>query len=306
MLGQKRLSDISEAVQREGLEKAAEQLQLNLETLKRYLRWSRHSKETVDKKAAKVLLIDIETAPMVTYTWGCFKQNIGLDQIDEPSHMICWSAKWLFEPDVFSDTQTPQEAINRDDKRIVASLWEYIDDATVVVGHNVSAFDLAYANGRFMVHRMVPPSPYMVIDTLLQARKKMRLDSNRLDFIARVLGLPGKIHTDFRLWKGCMAGNRESLDNMTAYNKQDVNVLEEVYVRLRPWMASHPNLAMFADALEPRCHCGSTDLHYAGWYVTIANKYESWRCAECGSIVRSPKAVKRVTAREDLRYPIAR
>jgi len=44
---------------------------------------------------AKILFLDIESAPSRVYTWGLFNQNIALNQIEEPGYTLCWAAKWF-------------------------------------------------------------------------------------------------------------------------------------------------------------------------------------------------------------------
>jgi hypothetical protein len=51
--------------------------------------------------AAKILVLDIETAPMTVLSFGLRNQNIGINQIIAPSRMIAFSAKWLGEKETF-------------------------------------------------------------------------------------------------------------------------------------------------------------------------------------------------------------
>ncbi len=42
---------------------------------------------------AKILIFDIETAPMNVFSWGMYDQNINIEQIIDDWFIICWSAK---------------------------------------------------------------------------------------------------------------------------------------------------------------------------------------------------------------------
>ena len=53
--------------------------------------------------SAKILLLDIETAPNKVYTWGLWNQNIGLSQIIQEGYLLCWGAKWLGKRGVMTD-----------------------------------------------------------------------------------------------------------------------------------------------------------------------------------------------------------
>ena len=44
---------------------------------------------------AKILSLDIETAPAKVYCWGLWDQNIGINQIVEDGYVLCWCAKWI-------------------------------------------------------------------------------------------------------------------------------------------------------------------------------------------------------------------
>jgi len=241
-------------------------------------------------KRPYILLIDIETCPSEGYFWGIWNQNIAIDQIRRDWTMLCWSAKWLFDDKVMSDQLTPNEAIERDDARITKSIWLLIDKADVIIAHNGRRFDLRKLNQRFLIHGLNPPMPYQVVDTLEVAKKVFGFTSNKLDFINRLLGIRRKIHTDFELWLNCMDGDQVALDEMAEYNRNDVAILEETYVKLRPWIKSHPNIGLYAETVNECCgNCGCPDLDFpeGQFYFTPLGKYSSGRCRNCGAIVRS-------------------
>lgn len=239
-------------------------------------------------KLPKILLLDIETAPMNVYVWKMWKQNVYDSQVERDWFCICWSAKWLFEEEIYSDRLTTDEAIACDDKRIMESVWDLIDEADIVIGHNVEDFDLSKLNMRFLYHGMKPPHPYQTIDTLKILRKYFGFSSNKLDYVSKALGFDGKIDDGgFDTWVGCMKGDEDSLVKMEKYNQGDVLILEEVYVKIRPWIKSHPNVGLYFDTLTTVCpNCGSDHLHWGGSYYTQVGKYNTFRC-ECGAVGRS-------------------
>jgi hypothetical protein len=165
-------------------------------------------------------------------------------------------------------------------------MWDLIDEADVVMAHNAQRFDVRKIRGRFFVHGMGPPSPFKVIDTLKAART-LGLDSAKLDFLARLLGNDGKIKTSMRLWTGCCTGDVESFGQMLAYNKQDIAVLYDAYIPLRPWFVGHPNLAVIAGSGPGHCPTCDTeeDIHLVSdkWHVTKTQRYPMAKCDGCGS-----------------------
>lgn len=264
--------------------------------------------ETSHKKRhhAKILVFDIETAPLLAYTWRRYQQNVYSDQaVEDNWPILTWSAKWLFEDKMYSMKMTPKEAVNRDDKRVVQGLWSMIDDADIIIAHNGLKFDVRMMNARFFLHGLVPPSSYLVIDTLKAARRAMALPSFKLDDIAKYIGKEGKIKTDFSWWTKFMNGEKEAIDRMQEYNDKDVYVLEEVYFSLRPWIRPHPNLGLFVDHAEPTCpSCGSTELTNVGEYATYVNTYDELRCGDCNHTSRSRKTNTPIGGRKNLNVSI--
>ena len=102
--------------------------------------------------APNVLIIDIETAPILARVWGLWKQDINLDFIVKDWFMLTWSCKWLNEPDIYSGAVTPEEAIECNDKRISEDIWQFIEKADVIMAHNGKRFDMPRLNTRFILN----------------------------------------------------------------------------------------------------------------------------------------------------------
>lgn len=249
-----------------------------------------------DEIGAKILILDIETAPLLANIWGIWNQNINLKSIHSDWFMLTWAAKWLFEKKVYSARVTPKEAIENNDKRIVKSLIEMLNQADVVIGHNCDKFDLPRVNTRSLVHRIPPPFPFRSIDTLKIAKRDFAFTSNQLDFINKTLRLPQKTETDMKLWRDCFIGKEAGLKKMEKYNVNDVLIQEQTYLTMRPYIKSHPNMGLHIvdDGHEHCPSCGCKDIKYTGKsYQTSLNTYDAFRCCNCGSIGRKRKANKK-------------
>lgn len=245
-------------------------------------------------KLPKILIFDIETAPMKTYVWKMWKENISIDQLINDWFVICWSAKWLYSNEVMGDCITSKEILQENDERIVKTLWKLFDDADIVIAHNALQFDVPKMNARFVKYGLNPPSPYKVIDTLQVAKQQFRFSSNKLDALAVYFGYPRKLDTDFELWKLCLEGKQSALDYMFKYNKYDVQLLEEVYLKLLPWIKNHPNINNYIMSDMPICsNCGHDEviLMPNKYYYTQINKYPIYRCKKCGAISRGRKSI---------------
>lgn len=239
---------------------------------------------------AKVLVMDIETAPISAYVWGIWNQNIAVNQIQSDWFCLTWAAKWLFEDKVYSARLTPKEVLAQDDKRIIKGVWELINKADIVIAHNGEKFDVPKLNARFVINNLQPPLPYQQIDTLKHIRRQFGFTSNKLDYVNKLLNLKRKTDTGgFELWENCMKGDKQSLTLMEEYNVNDVKILEETYLHIRAWIKPHPNMGLFIlDESQSRCpSCGSKDMIEMGkHYNTPANIYVSLRCGNCGATAR--------------------
>lgn len=235
----------------------------------------------------RVLLLDIETSPMEVLVWGLYLQRISPDNVIKEWSVLSWAAKWLFESEVMSGVVTPDDARERKDGRVLKGIWSLINDADIIIAHNAKKFDVRKLNARFILNGLKPPLPYQVIDTLTESRRYFAMSSHKLDYLAGLFSHKRKIKTDYELWKRCINGEKSALKEMVEYNRMDVLVLEEVYVTLRPWMKSHPNMGLYIDTIDTVCsNCSSSELTWCGSYDTQVGQYESFRC-QCGAIGRA-------------------
>lgn len=241
----------------------------------------------------KILIFDIETAPLKAYIWKLWKENIHLDQIINDWFCIAWSAKWLYNRDTMGNVLTPEEIAKEDDSRIMKSLWELINEADIVVTHNGNKFDIPRINSRFIINNLEPTKPYFSIDTCQIAKKQFGFSSNKLDALATYFNIEHKLDTDFNLWKRCLEGDKEALQYMLKYNKKDVEILEEVYLKLRPWIKNHPNISNLTGQSMSCSNCGSQHLELlkGQYYFTSVGKYHLYKCKDCGAISRGRKSI---------------
>lgn len=254
--------------------------------------------------SAKILLLDIETAPIVAYVWDIWNQNVSNNQIVSDWFCLTWAAKWLFEKKVYSAKLTSSEALEQDDKRIMQSIWDMVNEADIIITHNGQKFDMRRLSTRFIIHGMPPPLPYQQIDTLLHVRRSFDMTSNKLDYVNKLLNLERKKDTGgFDLWAKCYKGDLKALHDMEKYNVQDVRILEETYLTIRAWIKPHPNVALFIlDEKVERCPtCGSHDLAEQGKdYHTTVNVYEELRCNNCGATGRRRKSKLDIKQRRNI------
>ena len=242
------------------------------------------------KQEGRVVLFDIETAPSLGYYWdGKFEVNV-IEQVSS-WHLLSFAWKVLGEKKIHVHSLPDYPGYEDDkqnDEKLSRHLWAIIDSADVVIAHNGDRFDLRKANARFTYWGITPPSPYRSIDTLKVARRHFSFNSNSLDDLAKHFGFGKKLaHTGWNLWKRCMEGDLKAWNLMRRYNKHDIKLLEEVYLQLRPWIKTHPNLAAYSGT-EICPACRSTSLRQDGFVTTRTGKAPNYRCLDCGFWSQGP------------------
>jgi len=254
-------------------------------------------------KAPKILVIDIETLPTIAYTWAIWDVNIPPVNIIQDTCILSWSAKWLYDSNIMSDILTSDEAIDRNPDRLVTNIWDLFDEADFAVAYNGLGFDFKHLNTAWITAELSPPSLYRKIDPFPIVKKTFNFTSYKMDYITKKLGLQRKLPTDMSFWIGCSNGEKEALNKMLEYNKHDIIVLEELYLKFRPWMENHPNIGAYHDSNDAVCkYCGSTNITDLKdkFYYTNASKFQTARCNDCTGITRYPKSVLTKEKRKSL------
>lgn len=239
-------------------------------------------------KKPRILFLDIETAPLMAHIWSIWQHGVGINMVDVDWSILSFSVKWAEDPRIhYHDTFYQKD--KRDDRRIVRKLWKYLDKADIVVAHNGKKFDVRKIQARFVLQGMPPPSPFKIVDTLLESRKNFAMTSHKLEYLTAKLCVTKKLTRQkfpgFKLWDEYLKGNREAQKEMQEYNEVDVLSLEELYYKLRPWMTGHPNMGVYADDKSdaPVCDkCGSANLIRKGTRSTQVNVYARYKCKDCG------------------------
>ena len=254
----------------------------------------------------KVVVIDIETCPLESYTWGLWQQNVGLNQIKTEWTILSFSAKTLGDKRVrYKDSGGRGVDSVRDDREVCAALWKELNEADIIVAQNGKKFDLKKINARLLALGFPPYRPVKIVDTLLAAKAHFGFTSNKLEWMsAHLTDAPKSKHAKFpgfELWVECLKDNPQAWKEMRKYNVQDIVATEALYLKLRPWIEGHPNVAQYYDDDERRCpKCGSTALSDAGTVHTQVSTYVRYNCGGCGGFSRSRYTINSKEKRKSL------
>lgn len=242
------------------------------------------------KKSPKLLYWDIETSLQLVAVFQLAHNDwIDPSSITQERYVIC--ASWLWEGDdhvhSVSVLDDPKRFKNdpHDDKHVITKLHEVLSQADVIVGHNSDSFDKRYIDTRILVHGLSPLPPITSIDTYKVAKSKFLFNSNKLNYVGGLLGVGKKIPTTPGLWMKVLNGDKSAIREMVQYNKRDVTLLRDVFLKLRPYVANHVNRELFGKTGCPRC--GSLKVQSRGVHRAITKTYQRYCCSACGGWFRA-------------------
>lgn len=240
----------------------------------------------------KIFVFDIETAPILANVWSRFPKFVGSNQIIKDWYMLSWAGKWLGEDEVIYDACSQYKELDdwaTNDYYVVASLREMLAEADWVIAHNGIKFDMRKFNARLIHHGMAPLPPVKMIDTLKEVKRVAQFTDHSLNYLCQTLIGTQKVETGgHELWVNCQAGIQEAWDTMIEYNIGDIDLLEGLYLYLRPYMKVHPNWSLYTDEETETCpRCGGTHIKKRGFAYTSLGKFQRFVCDDCGAWSRS-------------------
>lgn len=238
------------------------------------------------RSGPRVLILDIELAPLQVDTWDIWQQNIGLNQIRRDRFILSFAAKWWGQKEVIYHDQSKRRNI-ANDKPLCQELWRLIDEADILIGHNIKRFDEKVIYSRFVTHGLPRPSKCRVIDTILLTKKHFSFISNSLEYLTSRLCKTHKKKKSRKfigheLWTEVLHGNPKAWKEFRAYNIGDVLSTEELWEKLEPYDNSI-NFSVYGDNPAGKiCRCGGS-FKQNGTSVKNLAIYRRYRCTKCGA-----------------------
>jgi predicted RNA-binding Zn-ribbon protein involved in translation (DUF1610 family) len=180
-----------------------------------------------------------------------------------------------------------------DDYDICKASYDILKDADGMVTHNGRRFDVKFLNSRLAWHGLptLPKIPH--IDTCVLSKSNLFLFNNRLNTVAAHLGCELKMENGgWELWSRVLKRHKTSMKTMTKYCKQDVEVLEQVFLKLRPFATNIPNHNLFYG--DPKTNfvcpsCGTDALIKHGTRISKTAVRQRYLCTSCGSTCSTKK-----------------
>jgi len=233
--------------------------------------------------AIKRLFWDIEVSPNVGFFWRSgAKQYVNVDGIIRERSIIAIGYKWEGESKV---TVLSWDQYMNDRDMLVAFL-EIANEADELVAHWGDNFDMPWFRTRCLFHGLQPLPNYKTVDTCAWASRLFKFNCNKLDYIAKFLGLGRKIPTNHGLWEKVVLNNdRDALKYMLRYCGQDVRLLELVWGKLRVVATPKTHAGVVAGKQKWSCaHCGGNNVIKSKTRVTAMGTIQhQFRCKTCGA-----------------------
>lgn len=240
---------------------------------------------------ARTLIIDIESIPNLVWRWSLFDSSpVSPDMIVQPGRPICFAAKWHGEKGVAFHSE------HHDGKKAwIKAAHAMLSEADIVVGYNSQSFDVPHLNRVFWVNKMDPPSPFRQVDLYKVIRSQFNFPSNKLGYVSTEIAIGEKVkHEGWGLWEKCIADDDAAWSRMRKYNIGDVDLTEELYDRVLPWIPNHPNVATIAGRSDACPKCGSEEGFISrGYRHNSVTRRALFQCRHCRGYV-SGRTTERV------------
>ena len=179
-----------------------------------------------------------------------------------------------------------------DDKPLVAAAHKVLSAADMWVTWYGKGFDQKYVNTRILDAKLPPLPDIPHVDLYFAAKHNLKLSSNRLANIQDFLRLPTKkTPITKRAWRRAQAGDVKSIEYIVDHCEKDVDVLDEAYTILKPYVRTHPRVGGIED-----CRVCGGHVQKRGYALTTL-KGPRYRvcCVNCGAW--ETRAVPKATPR---------
>jgi DNA polymerase elongation subunit (family B) len=234
--------------------------------------------------AARILLTDIETSPTVVATWGLHNQNMGIGQIREHPRIMGIGYKFL------GDGKRARfvSEYHQSREEMLSKVRDLLDESDAVVTYNGRSFDEPWVLGELAREGLEVPSPWKSIDLYKIGKSSYRFVSHKLDYLSQALLEDRKVSTGgFSLWTDCLWGEgevqRKAWNRMRRYCIHDVDLLEPLFLKMRPHFPATLNLAAMGGNFDIVCPvCESEHVQRRGLAVKGQRRYPRLQCQDCG------------------------
>lgn len=183
--------------------------------------------------------------------------------------------------DVVKPCRTCRRVDTAQDDKLMKLVYNTITDADMVVSWYGKGFDWKFLNTR-MLEAGLPPLPDLPhLDLFYTAKHNLALTSNRLANVQEFLRLKtAKTQLTKRVWRRAQAGHVDALEYIIHHCQKDVEVLDQTYEKLKPYVRQHPRMNT-----ESRvgCRVCNGPVEKRGMAATVLKgPRQRFQCKTCG------------------------
>jgi len=218
-------------------------------------------------------------------------RRIHADDVTEWPRTICAAAKWYDQKDIMFTAEWGEGG----HEEFMSTVWAWYDQADIVIGHNLQAFDSKHLKASWALYGWPSPRPWKTVDTLKVARSEFAFESNTLDSLCQRLGVKAKTDKyQVDVARAACAGDEKAQKKLQRYNEGDIRATEAIYDRLRPWIKNHPHLSMFTGEEWGCPNCGNKDIsrYVQAEAYTNVQRYRAYQCPKCGAHIRGNRKLQ--------------
>lgn len=140
------------------------------------------------------------------------------------------------------------------EKELVKAVAEELSKADLLVSYYGKGFDRPFLNAKMLEYDLPPLPNIPEVDLYFTAKSNFAISRKSLANLAYYADIPNKkTYVEGKLWKAAQVGDRKALKEIEKHNIADVEVLLDVYEKLKPYVRTHPRV----DGYDPCRFCGS-------------------------------------------------
>lgn len=243
----------------------------------------------------RIIFFDLETLPILREVLKVFpgiSAYPGLSLKASINSILCAGYRVYGEKKTHCinawDFPTWEKDVNSD-RELCLAFYEILKDADAVVTQNGKSFDWRVFQTRLLINGLSPLPKIYHIDLKNIARSNLYLFNNRLNTLGEHLVNDKKMkHEGWEMWEKVYYRDQKAMNLMQKYCKKDVELLEKLFIILKPFIKV-PNYNVFQPvSAKPLCpNCGSTRFQSRGTYNSQTASFRRYACIDCGTWFRT-------------------
>jgi hypothetical protein len=236
----------------------------------------------------RILILDVERIDGVSvqHWWdrGDLKNRyVHYETVERQPRTTIVCAKWYDRPDVIQLAEWDKGGR----KRFLKEVHRLMEQADIIVGHNVDQADVPWLMGDLHIEGGLPPlPPFKTVDTLKVLRQQFKSGApfKGLDAFCQIVGIPAKTdkYDRMAMERAVTEKSVEDRERLISYCVGDVIATQGLYDWARPYIKNHP--ALFIDGKDKMtsCHrCGHDTEPTPRRYVANIMTYSMRKCTAC-------------------------